>query len=54
MKKWKDYTPPERRMIVVLAVLLVAVVLSWGRIHNGVAKGFNIFYETPVDTINTN
>lgn len=50
MKKWKEYTSQEKRMILVLGVLLVLVLLSWGRIERGFHRGQEIFFGTPADT----
>lgn len=54
MKKWKDYTRQEKSMMIVLFVLLIVVLLSWGRVHDGVQKGMTIFYGSPADTSQIN
>lgn len=52
MKKWREYTRQEKTMIIVLIVLLIAVLLSWGRVSEGFTKGVDVFYYTPADTLN--
>lgn len=54
MKKWKEYTRQEQMMIIAVIVLLIAVLLSWGRVTNGFDKGMHIFFHTPADTLNQN
>lgn len=54
MKKWKEYSRQEQVMIIVLIVLLIAVLLSWGRVSNGFDKGMNLFFNTPADTTGGN
>ncbi|WP_294140312.1 hypothetical protein [uncultured Sanguibacteroides sp.] len=44
MKAWKDYTKQEKRMIIVLGVLLLAVLLSFGRVNREFRKGVKFFY----------
>lgn len=52
MKKWKEYNTSERGMIVVAIVLLVAVLLSWGRISKGTQRGFGWFFQSEtIDTV---
>lgn len=46
MKKWKDIPRNERWMIVAIAVLLLAVLLRWAAVKEGVARGFKWFDRT--------
>lgn len=46
MKAWKEYSIQEKRMIIVIGVLLLAVFLSFGRVCQGFKKGFKFFYST--------
>lgn len=50
MKKWNEYTKQEKRMIFVVAFLLIVVLLSWGRVHDDFQKGMKHFYGTSADT----
>jgi len=43
MKRWKDFNTTEKMMIAMILMLIVCIFLSWGRITNGVAKGFSFF-----------
>lgn len=51
MKKWREYTRQEKTMMIVLIVLLIAVLLNWGRVSEGFTKGVDAFYHTPADTV---
>jgi len=44
MKKWKDFTREERRMLIIAGVLLIVVLLSLGRIREQFSKGVNFFF----------
>ena len=44
MKSWKNYNQEERRMIIIIGVLLLAILLSFGRISSSWKKGFDFFY----------
>ena len=47
MKSWKNYNQEERRMIIIIGVLLLAILLSFGRISSSWKKGFDFFYSSP-------
>lgn len=47
MKSWKNYTREERTMVIIIGVLLLAILLSFGRISNGWKKGVEFFYSSP-------
>lgn len=51
MKKWSEYTGQEKRMVIVIAVLLIVVLLSWGRVRNDFRKGVEVFFGIPRDTV---
>lgn len=51
MKAWKNYTKEERRMLIIIGVLLLAILLSFGRISSGWKKGFDFFYSTPQEEV---
>ncbi|MEG1738329.1 MAG: hypothetical protein RR137_07520 [Odoribacter sp.] len=53
MKKWDEYARREKVMIITLVVLAIAVLLSWGRVSDGLTRGINFFYHTPVESTNT-
>ena len=42
----------ERRMIIIIGVLLLAILLSFGRISSGWKKGFDFFYSSPKEEVN--
>lgn len=44
MKKWKDYSKQEKGMLIAVGILLLAVLLTGGRVQKGVEKGFKFFY----------
>ena len=50
MKKWKEYSPPEKRMLIALVVLVVAVLLSWGRVSDSLKKQAGGRNATPTET----
>lgn len=52
MKKWKEFNRREKGMVIVMIALLIAVVLSWGRVSADFMKGMDLFYGTPADTVN--
>ena len=43
MKSWKNYNQKERRMIIIIGVLLLAILLSFGRISSSWKKGVDFF-----------
>lgn len=53
MKKWKEYTRQEKTMFIAILVLLIAVLLSWGRVTSGFHKGMHTFFRSPADTVRT-
>ena len=52
MKSWKNYNQKERRMIIIIGVLLLAILLSFGRISSSWKKGFDFFYSSPKEEVN--
>lgn len=44
MKKWSTYSKSEKRMIWMIIVLLLAVLISYIRIEEGIVKGIAYFY----------
>lgn len=50
MKKWNEYTKQEKTMLIVVAVLLIVVILSWGRVHHDFQKGVKYCYGVSSDT----
>jgi hypothetical protein len=53
MKAWKDFSSEEKRMMIIIGVLLLAILLSFGRITSGWKKGFDFFYSSPQDEVKT-
>lgn len=51
MKKWNEFSGSEKRMIIVLGVLVILIVLTFGRVIQGVRNGFSHFFSTPADTV---
>jgi len=47
MRKFKDLSLNEKLMISFVIILLIAVVLNWSNIYNGLKKGFEIHTEQP-------
>lgn len=52
MKAWNNYAKEERRMLIIIGVLLLAILLSFGRISSGWKKGFDFFYSSPKEEVN--
>ena len=52
MRAWKNYSKEERKMIIIIGVLLLAILLSFGRISNSWKKGFDFFYSSPKEEVN--
>lgn len=50
MKKWNEYTLPEKRMIVVIGILLVLLLLTFGRVDREIRKGFGNFFSSSAPT----
>lgn len=50
MKKWNEYTLPEKRMIVVIGILLVLILLTFGRVDREIRKGFGNFFSSSAPT----
>ncbi|MGL5682482.1 MAG: hypothetical protein ACRDDZ_05415 [Marinifilaceae bacterium] len=44
MKKWCEYSKSEKRMVLVIGTLLLAVILSHSRVSDGIEKGMDYFY----------
>lgn len=53
MKAWKDFSSEEKRMMIIIGVLLLAILLSFGRITSGWKKGFDFFYSSPQNEVKT-
>lgn len=53
MKAWKDFSSEEKRMMIIIGVLLLAILLSFGRITSGWKKGFDFFYPSSQDEVKT-
>ncbi len=51
MKAWKDFNKEEKRMMIIIGVLLLAILLSFGRITSGWKKGFDFFYSSPQEEV---
>lgn len=51
MKKWRDYSGSEKRMLVVICVLIILVILTFSRVNQGVRTGFGHFFSAPADTV---
>lgn len=51
MKAWKDFSKEEKRMMIIIGVLLLAILLSFGRITSGWTKGFDFFYSSPQEEV---
>lgn len=47
MKKIKDLNQNEKRMLIMLCILIILVLISWKRVYNGVSDGFTKFFSTP-------
>ena len=41
MKKWREYSASEKRMLVVLGILILLILLTFGRVSQGVQKGMS-------------
>lgn len=54
MKKWNEFSGAEKRMMIAIGVLVLLVLLTFGRVNEGIRKGFHRFFSTPVDTVQTN
>ena len=52
MRAWKNYSKEERKMIIIIGVLLLAILLSFVRISRGWKKGFDFFYSSPKEKVN--
>lgn len=44
MKKWRDFTPSEKRMVITLGILIVLILLTFDRVSEGVREGFSRFF----------
>ncbi|MCC8088279.1 MAG: hypothetical protein LIO79_03315 [Rikenellaceae bacterium] len=46
MKKWRDRTPTEKGMILIIIMLIIGIIVRWSAVSSGVAVGFrNIFQD---------
>lgn len=44
MKKWKEYNSTEKGMVIMIGVLLLAILLNFGRVQKGFEKGMTFFF----------
>ena len=51
MKKWREYSASEKRMLVVLGILILLILLTFGRVSQGVQKGMRRFFSDSADTV---
>lgn len=51
MKKWSEYSASEKRMLIVIGILLVLILLTLERVNQGVQKGMGRFFSNPADTV---
>ena len=51
MKKWREYSASEKRMLVVLGILILLILLTFGRVSQGVQKGMSRFFSDSADTV---
>ena len=43
MKKWKDIPATERGMLIFIVILLLAVIVRWNAVKEGIGRGFGWF-----------
>lgn len=53
MKSWNQYSKSEKGMLITVGILLVLLLATSGRVSEGVQKGFQRFFSTPSDTVQT-
>jgi hypothetical protein len=46
MKKWKDIPRNEKWMFIAIVILLIAVLIRWTAVKEGVSRGFEWFDKT--------
>lgn len=44
MKKWQDYSKPEKAMLITIGILIVLILLSSTRVSQGIRDGFGHFF----------
>ncbi len=54
MKKWKEYTKPERAMLITIGILLLLILLTSHRVKDGIQRGFDHFFSTPAASVENN
>lgn len=54
MKKWKEYSKPERAMLITIGILLLLILLTSNRVKDGMQRGFDHFFSTPAASIENN
>ena len=54
MKKWKEYSRPERAMLITIGILLLLILLTSNRVKDGVQRGFNHFFSIPAENFENN
>ncbi|MDE5639281.1 MAG: hypothetical protein K2I47_05745 [Odoribacter sp.] len=50
MKKWKEYSRPERAMLITIGALLLLILLTSNRVKEGVQRGFGYFFSAPAES----
>ena len=51
MKKWKDIPATEKGMLIFIAILLLAIIVRWGAVKEGISRSFNWFGDdAPADS----
>lgn len=41
MRKWNDLESSEKGLVLIVAILIIGIALSWGRISKGMKHGVN-------------
>lgn len=49
--KLKNLNPNEKMLLGIILILLIAIVLSWGRISKGIKEGANPYFKTGNDSV---
>ncbi len=53
MKKWQDYSKPEKAMLITIGILIVLILFSSTRISRGIREGFGHFFSVCDTTAQT-
>ena len=51
MKKWKEYSKPDRAMLITIGILLLLILLTSNRVKEGVQQGFDHFFSAPAERV---